>query len=207
MLKSMLSIVKKHGSGQVGGESTRDAPLYGEITPKLGLNTSPSGSLAPREWSNLGNNEASSTTEQKICEAIRETRKEHTDTHPSDASKRDNIGPTVCIVRDQRRATEINDAFKVIQSQGSGRIGGESSPDAPLYGEISLGSLDDLVESLKEYCDLGTDIRDLFVFDRLRLALSSSRLLGYTVALLCLFSAVYLPVYRSSFHVGPFRCF
>ena len=118
--------------------------------------TSPSGSLAPREWSNLGNNEASSKTEQKICEAIRETRKEHTDTHPSDASKRDNIGPTVCIVRDQRRATEINDAFKVIQSQGSGRIGGESSPDAPLYGEISLGSLDELVESLKEYCDLGT---------------------------------------------------
>lgn len=34
MIKQMLSIVKKHGSGQVGGESTRDAPIYGEIKPK-----------------------------------------------------------------------------------------------------------------------------------------------------------------------------
>ena len=97
----------------------------------------------------MGNNEESSTAEQKICEVIRETRKEHTYTHPRDASTQDSIGPMVGIVRDQGRATDINDALKVIQSQGSGRIGGESSPDAPLYGEISLGSLDELVESLK----------------------------------------------------------
>ena len=52
---------------------------------------------------------------------------------------------------DRVQATEC--ALRIIQTQGSGLVGGESAPDAPLYGEISPGSLSSLGDMLTDRCE------------------------------------------------------